>query len=256
MRSTFLLLISALYCLKAEAEPAPPPVEPSTLPAPDQKVEPVKPAVEKLDATHYRIGEVTFDQTTREIRIPAEVNMTEGLLEFLLVHKDGKVHESLFRTNINATHLNVAFTLLRYKASRELYTVYNDKGQNIGPVNQVPDEVKAAARVNIKVEWNDDGQTKSCPVNEWISDSVTEKPMPSGPWVYGGSEIEEGRFAPESTGDIVAIFLTNSAMILYPGNDNQNDEVWLPFPKRVPPIDTKVTLIFSPNTPNKPVSKP
>ena len=108
MKSTPLLLISALLTLASMAEPSAPAVEPTTLPAPDQKMEPVKPTVEKIDATHYRIGEVTFDQTTREIRIPAEVNMTEGLLEFLLVHKDGKVHESLFKTGINATHLNVA----------------------------------------------------------------------------------------------------------------------------------------------------
>lgn len=256
MRSTSFFLISALLPLAVMAEPAPPAVEPTSLPAPDQKIEPLKPAVEKIDATHYRIGEVTFDQATREVRIPAEVNMSEGLLEFLLVHKDGKVHESLFKTSINATHLNVAFTLLRYKPSRELYVVYDEKGQNIGAANQVPEDVKAAARVNIKVEWNDNGQIKSCPVNEWISDSATEKPMPSGPWVYGGSEIEGGRYAPESSGDIIAIFLTNSAMILYPGADNKNDEVWLPFPKRVPPIDTKVTLIFSPNTPSQPAPKP
>ena len=256
MRPILPFLISTLLSFRVGAEPVPPAVEPATLPAPDQKMEPVKPAVEKIDATHYRIGEVTFDQATREIRIPAEVNMTEGLLEFLLVHKNGKVHESLFRTGISATQLNVAFTLLRYKPSRELYFAYDEHGQNIGPANMVPDDVKAASRVNIRVEWNDNGQMKSCPVNEWISDSATEKPMPSGPWVYGGSEIENGSFAPESTGDIIAIFLTNSAMILYPGSDNQNDEVWLPFPKRVPPVDTKVTLIFSPNPQTPTAPKP
>lgn len=255
MRPIPILLTSALLSVAAGAEPAPA-VEPTTLPAPDQKMEPVKPVVEKLDASRYRIGEVIFDQSTREIRIPAEVNMTEGLLEFLVVHKDGKVHEALFKTGINATHLNVAFTLLRYKPSRELYVVYDQNGQNTGKNTEVADDVKAAARVNIKVEWNDNGQTKSCPVNEWISDSATEKPMPSGPWVYGGSEVENGRFAPESTGDIAAIFLTNSAMLLYPGADNQNDEVWLPFPKRVPPVDTKVTLIFSPNPPTPSAPKP
>lgn len=256
MRPLHLLLISALLSAVAAAEPTPA-VEPTTLPAPDQKMEPVKPVVEKLDETRYRIGEVTFDQKTREIRVPAEVNMTEGLLEFLLVHKDGKVHESLFKTSINATHLNVAFTLLRYKASRELYVVYDPKtGQNTGKAAEVAEDVKAGARVNIKVEWSDNGTIKSVPVNEWISDSAKEQQMPSGPWIYGGSEIEGGRFAPESTGDIVAIFLTNSALVLYPGADNQNDEVWLPFPKRVPPVDSKVTLIFSPASPSQPISKP
>lgn len=243
------------------AEPAPgepaSAVEPKSLPAPDQKVEPAKPAVEKLEGGRYRVGEVTFDPATREIRIPALVNMTEGLLEFLLVHKDGKIHESLFRSDVNPTHLNLAFAILRYRPSAELYVEIDpETGHTTGELPQVAEEVKAAARVNIKVEWNDNGETKSCPVNEWISDLASEKQMPAGPWVYGGSVIDGGRYVPEATGDIVAIFLTNSAMILYPGADNMNDETWQPFAKRVPPVDTKVTLIFSPNSPSKPAPKP
>jgi len=237
-------------------EPAPA-IEPKSLPAPDQKVEPAKPAVEKLEGGRYRVGEVNFDPATREIRIPAVVNMTGGLLEFLLVHKDGKIHESLFRSDVNPTHLNLAFALLRYQPSAELYAEIDpETGHSTGELPQVAEEVKAASRVNIKVEWNDNGQTKTSPVNEWISDLTTEKQMPSGPWVYGGSVMDGGRFVPEATGDIVAILLTNSAMILYPGADNSNDEVWQPYTKRVPPIDTKVTLIFSPNSPSKPAPKP
>jgi hypothetical protein len=248
-----IVLLSVVFSLIVSADPERP-AKPEERPSSGQKTQP---AIEKLDATHFRIGEVTFDRLTREVRIPAEVNMTEGLLEFLLVHKDGKVHESLLKTNIKASHLNLAFTLLRYKPSRELYVVYDPKsGQNTGKFAEVPDAVKIAAKMNIKVEWNDNGQIKTCPVNEWITDTSTDKEMPAGPWVYGGSETENGRFVPELTGDILTIFLTNSALVLYPGHDNQNDCVWLPFPKRVPPLETPVTLIFSPNTPTPPASKP
>jgi hypothetical protein len=248
-----MLLLSVVGSLIVSAEPVRP-SGPETLPGFDQTTQPT---IEKLDATHFRIGEVTFDRLTREIRVPAEVNMTERILEFLLVHKDGKIHESLFKTSINASHLNLAFTLLRFKPSRELYVVYDpNTGQNTGKSAEVSDAVKAAAKVNIKVEWNDNGQMKTCPVNQWITDSSTGKQMPSGPWVYGGSEIENGRFVPESSGDLVAILLTNSALVLYPGINNQNDEVWLPSPKCVPPLETPVTLIFSPNTPTPPASKP
>nr|MCU0751014.1 hypothetical protein [Akkermansiaceae bacterium] len=76
------------------------PIEPSSLPAPDQAVEPVKPTIEKLDENRFRIGDITFDQKTREVRFPCKVNMTDGLLEYLLVHQNGKVHESLFVTEI------------------------------------------------------------------------------------------------------------------------------------------------------------
>ena len=50
-------------------------MEPASLPAPDQSVEPVKPPVEQIDETRYRIGKVTLDKKTREIRFPAKVNL-------------------------------------------------------------------------------------------------------------------------------------------------------------------------------------
>lgn len=241
-----ILLAASVLCAAAQDQA---PVEPKSLPAPDQPMAPVKPSVEKLDETHFRIGLVTFDQKTREIRFPAKVNMAEGLLEFLLVHLNGKVHESLLLTEISATHLNLAFTLLRYPPSRELYFLPNDHGGASNDLPDVPAAVKAAARISIEVEWKDGEKTRRWPANEWIQHSVKSTSMPAGPWVYGGSEIEGGKFAPESTGDIIAIFTTNSALINYPGKDHGDDEVWVSYPKRVPPVGTDVTVIISPAKP-------
>ena len=223
------------------------PVEPQALPAPDQTMEPVKPVVEKTGKSEYRVGLVTFDQSTREIRIPTVVNMTEGLLEYLVVHQNGKVHESLLTTEASPTHINLAFTLLRYKASRELYLLPNSTGGLSDKFPEVSEEVKAGSRVDLEVEWKEDGKTRRLPINEWIQHAVKTTAMPSGPWVYGGSEFYDGKFVPETTGDIAAIFITLSSLINYPGEDNRDDTVWLPFPKRVPAEGTHVTLIFSPH---------
>jgi hypothetical protein len=230
------------------------PLEPKSLPAPDQPMEPVKPAIERLDETRFKIGEVTFDQKTREIRFPAAVNLTDGLLEFLVVHENGKIHESLFHTKISPTHLNLAFKLLRYPASEELYALPNDKGGLSNKFPEVSDEVKAGSRVEIKVEWKDGEESRTVSVNEWIQHAVKGDAMPPGPWVYGGSDVFDGKYVPETTGDIAAVFITGSALINYPGEGNQDDTVWVTFPKRVPPEGTKVTLIIAPHQP-KP-SKP
>ncbi len=222
------------------------PVEPRALPAPDQVVEPVKPSVEKLDENRFRVGLATFDKTNREIRIPAQVNMTDGLLEYLLVHINGKVHESLFATETSPTDINLALTLLRYKPSRELYPLPNDTGGLSDKFPDVPGDVKAAARISIDVEWSDSGKTKRLPVNDWIRHAVKDSAMPSGPWVYGGSQFYDGKFVPETSGDIAAIFVAMSSLINYPGEDNNDDTVWLVHTKRVPPEGTKVTLIIAP----------
>ncbi len=254
MRFPLLIIVPALTALAHAQDQSP--VEPNSLPAPDQVVQPVTPSVKKIDATRYQIGEVVFDQKTREIRFPAQVNMTEGLLEFLIVHQNGKVHESLLATAVSPTHLNLAFTLLRYSPSKEFYLLPDENGKIPTEYPDVPADVKAAARVKIDVEWSDGGEIRRVPVNEWIQHAVKTTAMPAGPWVYGGSDFFEGAFVAETSGDVAAIFLSMAALLNYPGNDNDSDEVWVPFPKRVPPEGTKVTVIIAPYQTAKPLPKP
>ena len=225
-------------------------------PAAETATQPVKPSVKRLDGTRYQIGEIIFDEKTREIRFPAVVNMTEGLLEYLIVHKNGKVHESLLATDISATHLNLAFTLLRYPRSRELYPLPNETDGVSDKFPDVPQEIKAAARVGIDVEWKDGEKVRRVPVNEWIQHEVKSTSMPSGPWVYGGSDFSNGKYAPETTGDIASIFMSVASVINYPGVDYNNDDVWTPFPKRVPAQGTPVTVIISPYQNASPIPKP
>jgi hypothetical protein len=241
-----MLAVFAACLLAAGADEERSPVEPKSLPLPDQKMEPVKPSVEKLDGTRYRIGKITFDSKTREIRFPAAVNMTDGLLEFAIVHENGKIHESLLHTDISALNLNLAFKLLSYPASAELYMIPNESGGLSGDFHEVPEEVSKGARISISVEWDDGGRTRKVPINEWIQYAVTGTTMPSRHWVYGGSGIYDGKFLAETTGDIAAIFITNASLINYPGDDNLNDTVWLAYPKRVPPEGTKVTVVIAP----------
>ncbi|MEY3896556.1 MAG: hypothetical protein RLZZ214_2076 [Verrucomicrobiota bacterium] len=255
MLPRFLILVPICTSLALAQDQSP--VEPVSLPAPDQAVEPVTPAVKKLDATRYQIGGVVFDEKSREIRFPTRVNMTEGLLEFLIVHQNGKVHEALLSTEISPTQLNLAFTLLRYTASKELYPLPNETGGTSGNFPEVPAEIKAAARVTIDVEWSDaEGKVRRVPVNEWIQHAVKTSAMPAGPWVYGGSVFNETSFAAEASGDVAAIFLSMEALLNYPGEDNSDDTVWTPFPKRVPPQGTHVTVIIAPYPNPKALPKP
>lgn len=207
---------------------------------------PEKPKVEQIDANRYRIGKVIIDKKTREIRFPAVINLREGLLEFLVVHSNGKIHESLFATDVSPTDLNVAFKLLRYEASKELYRIPEEPGVLSGDFYAEPQEITKASRISIRVEYEKDEETKSISAYEWIRHETTAKPMHPTPWIYGGGEFYQGRFAPQQTGDIVAIFITNNALINYSGKDNLNDEVWTTLTERVPEEGTKVTLVFAP----------
>ncbi len=217
---------------------------------------PTKASLKKLEDGRLQLGDIVFDAKSREIRFPAQVNMTDGALEFLIVLEKGKVHESLFSTTILPTNLNVAFKLLRYPASLELYPLPNDTGGTSGDFPEVEADVKAGARIGIDVEWQDGGKTRRTPVNEWVQHGITAEAMPAGPWVYGGSVVDGGKFAPDMTGDVAAIYLSAGALLLYPGEDKENDDVWTPFPKRVPPVGTKVTIVIAPFKKSQPLAKP
>lgn len=206
----------------------------------------VEPLVKKIDATRYDIGGITFDKKLREIRFPAKVNMPEGLLEFAVVHLQGKLHESLLLTEISPTNINLAFTLLRYPPSPELYALPNNHGGQSNDYPEVSPEIKAAARIMIEVEWKDGESVKRFPINDWLQHTTTTLAMPPGPWVYGGSQIHDGKYAAEISGDIAAVFLSGSSIINYPGPDNRDDTVWVAFPNRVPPEGTDVTVIITP----------
>ena len=55
-----------------------------------------RPEITKIGDYRYRLAGMTFDSQTREVFIPVAVNMREGgPIEYILVHENGKVHESI-----------------------------------------------------------------------------------------------------------------------------------------------------------------
>ncbi len=205
------------------------------------------PPVQKLDHFRYQIGGITLDQRSREIRLPTQVNMADGQIEYLIVMPQGKTHESLLTTTISPIHLNLAFTLLRYPASPELFYLLDANHSMTTTHPPVAAAVRADARIDIDVEWDQQGTTRRIPVNEWIQHVVTTHSMPAGPWLYTGSDIHDAPYLPETSGDIAAIMNDPGALINFPGSDN-GDNVWYAFPKRIPPTGTPVTLIISPHS--------
>lgn len=242
-----LLLSCGILAAQDGTAPTPDTGVPARVPSTNEEVPTEKPTVKNLGSGKFAVGDVTFQKKERSISFPARLNMIEGLLEFAIVHQNGKIHESLLITDISPFHLNVALKLLRYKASEELFPILDE---DFRPTNKFPlvsDDVKAAARVEILLSWKkEDGSEGKASLNDWIYHAVTEEPIPAMPWIYGGSYVHNGAFQAKSTGDIGAIFTANSALFNYPGKDRGLDTVWIPTPKRLPPVDTPVTVTIKP----------
>ncbi len=212
----------------------------------EEKVVFPQPEVVELGDGKYSLGLVEFDENSRHISFPAEVNQLEGIIEYAISHEKGKIHESLFITQTSALHLNIALKLLRYQSSTELFPILDENFESTGKFPEVTEEQKTASRLQVLVRWKDGDEQKEASLNDLIYHTGNEREMEPAPWIYHGSYLHNNAFKAETSGDIGAIFITRSSLINFSGKDNQTDEPWIPNKKRLPAIGTPVTLTFAP----------
>jgi hypothetical protein len=225
----------------AVAEPSVGVAAPAPVVKPEAPAEaPTSLGMRQLTGTRYRLGAIEFDKATREISIPAKVNMVKGMLEYVIVHEGGKLHESLLSTTARAFDLNVVLLLLNYQPMPGWFEPGRSRSL---------EGVKLESRIDVVVRWQDgEGGEKSARLEKWVTDTFTGKPAPDGPWVYNGSGMnEENRFSAEVDGSIAALYLDNRSLLNSPLPGNADDERWEPT-RGIPPKDTAVTVVLKPTT--------
>jgi len=240
-------LLLAGWPASGQAQTPPPASQPADHPA---ALPP--PTVLKLPDGKIQIGQIIVNPATREIRFPAAGNAPDRVLEYAIVTNAGKAYESLLVTEVSPTQLNTAFLLLRYQASNELFPLPSKDPHAPLRYPVVADDVKAASRFDIRVEWQDGNNTRSFPLNELVQFEPTGKTLPGDAWVYNGSYFNKDHaFYAEVTGDIFSIMKDNITLANYPNRDG-DDEGWIPYPNRAPAPGTKVTIIITPHNPPHP----
>jgi len=233
-------------------------------------IEQKKPEIKKINENEYQIGKIHLDKTTREASFGAGVNMTEGLIEYLLATtQSDKVHETLFLTDISPFNLKIAIKLLGIKESQELFEIRDPETWRFtGKYPEVTPEVHKASLVDIFIEWGKGEKKKRLPVHEfihhieWPDEAETPQPnqeietkelpltvMESGPWLSTGSYLHEGRLKAEVGGIIFGIYTSQQALVNFPGKDRHLGDVWIPNKTSVPPVETVVKVILKPHTP-------
>ena len=153
-----------------------------------------RPEIVRLSATRSRLGLIEFDHTSREITIPAEINMVKGLLEYALVGEKGKLHEALLSTKARAFDLNIVLLLLNYQPDEQWF---------VPPAKPKPLAAsKPAARLEIFVRWKEAGRGPdlTARLDEWITDIATKnrprRPRGSTP---GPTSTRKNSSPPRST---------------------------------------------------------
>lgn len=215
-----------------------------------------KPELVKINATTYKLGEIKIDTKLRTISFDAVTEITENLIEYVLVNPEGKIHEALFVTNASPTNLNIAFKLLGYQENKSLFKEFvNDLPTET--FQEASDEQKAESYFKIDVSWID-AETKKLVthnINELIINDQTKTALGTAQsktkWSYGGSFVHKGQFIAELNRDIIAIFTDRSAVANFTGKGRDDDTLWFPLTSKVPAFGTKATLVITPEFPAK-----
>ena len=200
-----------------------------------------EPSLKAIAPGVLELDRIILDTNKKEVRFPAVVNQITQLIEYAIVRENGKTHESLLRTDISPFRLQTLLILGNANKYVERLPEFNSDGREIPPSTPRP---KHRIQIFVKDLRPEAKVTSSVPLAKWIHNADTGKAMQGEPWMYTGSRIFEGKYVAELEGDIVAVFLNSNAMFnsWIPGNNN--DELWIPAPKIVPPLDSPVEVIL------------
>jgi hypothetical protein len=190
----------------------------------------------------FELGKVRLDKKRQCISFPAKLNMNEALVEYLLVTRAGKTHESLLKTEAEPYHIHTAMLLLGARGA-EGKAFPEDK------TKPIPGD-----RVHIELSWTEKGEKKTFRGEDWIVNQTTRQPVERGDWIYVGSRIEEGAFKAQQDGSIISLIEDPDALINNPRPGRDNDDNWRINSTGLPPLESavEVTIYLDQEKPKTP----
>lgn len=220
-----LLVLAAMFA----AEPLP-----AAEPAPADAAMPTNAPLVRAGAGRLELGQVRIDTRRREIRFPATVNLLDVPLEYLVVSASGKTHESLFRTDAEPLHVQVALLLL------------GSRGAGTNALPEDPRLPLPGDAVRIEIVWREGRKERRAPAEDFLLNRKTAARMKRGPWIYTGSRTSEGAFAAQRDGSIISLITDADALINNPRPGRENDEAWEFSKAPLPPVGGSVDIVLRP----------
>jgi hypothetical protein len=197
------------------------------------------------DERQMTIGEVTCDFDKRQIRFPATLNMVQGELEYILVAKNGKLHESLLSTEVSPEQIHLAALLLGLEAK---------------PLPEKFDAQWATQKLAVSISWERNGGSSSAEINQLFArssqgrgpsdkvvipaTSVTSEAARSSAWFYHGSTFFTSGFAAQIEGSIIGL-TRDPAALINPDLKISPETVFAPSAAQLPRLGSRVTFIIS-----------
>jgi len=175
------------------------------------------PEVVQEEDGSLKIGLIHVDPLKKQVKIPAQVNMLTGPLEYFLVTEFGKRHEAMFLTHASPVHIQAGCLLLGWQPH---------------VAKSVP-----SSQIRIEIEWAAEGGMRRKSLEEVITIGTHARPnadepnQPTGPdlmFVYAGSRVHRGRWIVNDEGSIISLMGDPYAIIDNAGYSRHYDDIYDP----------------------------
>jgi hypothetical protein len=190
----------------------------------------------------FEIGTVRFDKGKKSLEFPAVVNMTNGLIEYLLVSGQGKTYESLLRTDTDPYNIQLALLFLGAKGAPQTAELMALPAEpfHVNHPGRVDPPILGDL-ISIELTW---GKTNRVRAEDWVLNLNTKTNTARGSWTFNGSRVVKGVFLAQRDGQIVAMIDDVDAMVNNPRPGHDNDQIWEINSNALPPLNTAVEVTF------------
>jgi hypothetical protein len=192
------------------------------------------PKIFRTNTGSYQFGLIEIDQKKRQFSFPAVCNQTSGLVEYALVHENGKTHESILRTKVSPNLIHATLLLLKENPRPDFFR-YIEK--NSTKLMQMP-------AIQIFVEWEHNGSFHQALINSMVLNQTDDRELNESAFVFTGSKVVEGTYLAEMDGSIIAIYHDSRATLNSRDIHSNSDDVWIANESKVPPKNLPVLVRF------------
>ncbi len=169
-------------------------------------------------------------------------------LELLACAPKSREHESIISLDAKPSHIHGALILIGLKAGSPL------RAERVG--DEWRYHQPTGPKLAVTVHYELDGKKFDVPVNEWVMDQKTKKPLPDNIWLFTGSKIYEidgrGVYIADIEGNILSL-VNFGDEVLARVNDKRGgqgggggNEAWAANAKAIPVAGTKIILRLTP----------
>jgi len=192
------------------------------------------PSIQKIEDGVLRVGNIVVNKKQGYVLVQGEVNMQEGLVEYLACGMAGKLHESVLKLYSDPFHIQIALLLFGLEPGK---TPLKHQGDNAIPQGDP---------IDIRVTWLDnDHKTITHRAEALLLNQKTGQTMTETHWIFTGSQIMDGKFMAQVEHSIAATYHDPYALIDHPLETGSDDTLYHANREILPPIETKIQFIIT-----------